>query len=428
MFDSEILFSPLLLLGLLGLLAVAYTAAPLIPVRQRTRTSVPVVTLSLILLNVFVFVFTSEGGQIQAEVAQSWGLIPRSASLITLLTSVFLHSSWWHLFFNLLGLYLFGTHVEEALGRLEFLLFFIGCGLAAGLLHVIMAATLLPAAYGVPMVGASGALFGILGLFAVRFYRDRVRVLVVAQVPAIWAVGGFALLQVVYGILSVSDGGRSDNTANWAHVGGFLFGMLIAVPLRMREEGKREYRLEDAETAVSAGRLDQAAAFYRLSLTEKPDDAETHRQLARVCVRMAQGEAAHRHYLDALRLLLRANEAPAVSDVYEEACRSFETFPLPPALLYRVAGACEAAHKFPLALHALSEVCRCHKNSAEAEISLLRMGKLHLQRLSQPRSAHAIFAEFVRLYPESEWRSHALRLLCEAREAQGYEPVPAPQG
>jgi membrane associated rhomboid family serine protease len=421
-------FVLLLFIGLVGVVVLAL-AAPLIPVRKRTLGAFPVVTASLIALNVLVYLATiRSGGRIDERYALVWGLTPHGARLINLLTYNFLHGDFAHILGNMLGLWLFGSHVEEALGRLEYLLFYMGCGIAAGLLHVVMAATLLPGAAGDPMIGASGALFGVLGLFAVRFYRTRVRVLLVARIPAIWAVGCFFALQLVFALVSFADGGRGDKTANWAHIGGFLFGMLLARPMRMREDGKREYRLEDASAAAEAGHLDQAAAFYRVSLSEKPEDAETHRELARVCARQNQSEAAHRHFLDALRLLLRAGNLPVAVDVYEEACQTFEAFPLTPALLYRLAGACEAVQKFPLALHALAEICRRHEDASEAEMALLRMGKLHLRCLAQPKSAQAIFAEFLRSYPDSEWKGHAERFLAEARQAAGgYEPFPTPQ-
>ena len=425
MFGGEVLLL-LLLLGLAGVVLAAL-ALPLVPARRRALQTFPAVTVGLIVLNTYLFLITSHGGQLSEEIARGWGLTPQSATLITLLTSAFLHGSWLHLGGNMVGLALFGPHVEEALGRIEYLLFYIGCGIAAGLLHVIVSATLLPGAADVPMIGASGAIFGVLGLFAVRFYRARVRVLLFAHVPAIWAVGCFAALQVIAGVASLADGGRSDSTANWAHVGGFLFGMLLALPLKMREDGRREYQKEDAEDAASAGRMDQAAAYYRLLLTDKPDDVEAHRALGRVCVQLGQGEAAHRHFTDALRLSLRAGHSPAVADVYEEVCLSFTAFPLPPSLLQRVGSACEEMQRFPLALRALGDLCRDFPQAPEAEMALLRMGKLHLQRLGQPDSAQGILEEFLRLYPASEWRTHVQRLLGEARQAQHPGgPLPAP--
>jgi outer membrane protein assembly factor BamD (BamD/ComL family) len=141
---------------------------------------------------------------------------------------------------------------------------------------------------------------------------------------------------------------------------------------------------------------------------------------------MRQGEAAHRHLMDALRLYLRGGHSLAVARVYEDALTSFETFPLPPGLLQRVASACEESAQYGLTVHALSEICRDHPGAREAEMSLLRLGKLHLQKMDQPQNAEGIFSEFIRLYPESDWASHALRLRDEARRdaTNGYGPLP----
>lgn len=417
MFDAN----PLIFL-LFILLVAAAVIAPLIPVRRRRVRGIaglPVVTISLIVLNLVLFAANAvslpdpDGGTViglAPQVALHWGMTPRSATFVTMLTHMFLHGSWDHVLGNMLGLYLFGPHVEEALGRVEYLLFYVSSGIAAGLLHLIIAATLLPGAANVPLVGASGAIFGVLGLFAVRFWRAKVRVLLFLKVPAIWAMCAFALLQVFQGVVAVTNGGHSDNTANWAHVGGFLFGLLIAVPLKMREDSRREYALEDAESAVARGDLDKAAAHFRAVLTASPEDAATHLSLARVAIPLRQGEAAYRHLQEAIRIYLQAGDSLAVARAYAEAIGGFESFPLPPAILQRVGSACEETRQYALAQHALAELCRDHPEAREAEMGLLRLGKLHLQKLGQPENAVGIFAEFLRLYPQSEWAGHALRL------------------
>ncbi len=415
---------------------LAAFVAPLIPLRRRRLSGMagfPAVTAGLLLAHVLLFAMTLAGDKLSDEVAASWGMVPRSATLLTLFTHVFLHGNWVHLLSNMLGLWLFGPHVEEALGRLEFLLFYVGGGVAAGLLHVMLASTpLLAGAAGVPLVGASGAIFAILGLFAVRYWRAQVRVLLLFSVPAVWAVGLFAAYQVFLGVSSFSDGGRSDTVANWAHVGGFLYGLVIAIPLRMREESRHEYNLEDAEKAAAEGRFAEAADYYRRFLSGKPDDANAHRALGRVCAHLRQGEEAHRHFMDALRLYLRQGDVAAVAGVYGDACQAFEAFPLSPALLQRVASSCEEARQYPLAVRALSELCRDFPGAREAEMGLLRLGKLHFQKLNQPQNAVGIFGEFLRLYPHSEWRAHAQQLLQEAEASAAahlpYATTPPPAG
>jgi membrane associated rhomboid family serine protease len=410
------------------LLIAAALIAPLIPVRRR-RAGIggfPVVTVSLIALNLFLFAANATTVQDSAgdshivladAVGLHWGLTPHSATLLTLFTHMFLHGSWGHVLGNMIGLYLFGPHVEEALGRLEYLLFYIAAGVAAGMMHLVIANTLMPSAAGVPLVGASGAIFGVLGLFAVRFWRARVRVLLFLKIPAVWAMCAFALLQFIEGIAAVANPGGAGNTANWAHVGGFLFGLAIAIPLKMREDSRREYAIEDAEKAAASGEHARAAVHYRLILETTPTDAASHYALGKACIALQQGTDAHRHLREAITQYLRLGDSPAVARVYAEAVGAFTAFPLSPALLQRIASACEEIFQYPIAQHALAELCRDHADAREAEMGLLRLGKLHLQKLGQPEVAVGIFSEFLRLYPASEWAGHATRLRDEATDA-----------
>jgi membrane associated rhomboid family serine protease len=404
---------------ILGAFLFVAGAVPLIPLRRRGHgaSAVPVFTLLIVCANLVVFAASQQNGELNPAVARLWGLTPSAPTLLTLVSYMFLHGYWWHLLGNMLAIWLFGAHVEEALGRWEYLLFYLGSGIAAGLFHVGVTATLMPAAAAAPLVGASGALSGILGLFVVRFWRAKIRVLLLFEVPAILAVAAFVLYQLVNGVLAVEDGGRTSNTAFWAHIGGLLFGALIAIPLRMHHDSRHEYNLEDGAKAAAAGDNSAAAAHYRQALTLNPDDPAAHHSLARAYVNLRQGEAAHRHLMDAMRLYLRGGHSLAVARVYEEALANFETFPLPPNLLQRVASACEESEQYGLAVHALSEICRDHPQAREAEMSLLRLGKLHLQKMDQPQNAEGIFSEFVRLYPTSDWTPHALRLQDEARRA-----------
>jgi membrane associated rhomboid family serine protease len=415
----------------LAALFLVVISVPPIPLRRhRSGTShFPVVTLTLIALNVIFFAANSENGELSVTVAQQWGLIPHAANLVTLITHIFLHANWPHLLGNMLGLWLFGPHVEEALGKLEYALFYVGCGVAAGIFHLVVASTLFPAAAGIPLVGASGAIFGILGLFAVRFWRAKVRLFLFLEAPAIWAVASWVVFQLLLAWVIFMIRGRGDGVAHVAHIGGLAFGALLSFPLRMREDSKKEYHLEDAEHAVASGNSEIAAAHYRQVLAHSPEDADAHHSLARVYITLRQAEAAHRHMLDALKIYLKAGHSLAVARVYEDAVTCFESFPLPVNLLQRVASACEETEQFTLAVRALSELCRDHPAAREAEMGLLRLGKLHLHKLNQPQNAEGIFSEFLRLYPDSDWGNHALRLRDEAARASlAFVPIPAQGG
>jgi len=147
---------------------------------------------------------------------------------LTLLTSIFLHGGWWHLIGNMLFLWVFGDNIEDSMGHWRFLFFYLLCGAAAGLAQAVA----MPAAQA-PTVGASGAVAGVLGAYIVL--HPRVKILVLALnwlplfVPAYLMLALWFVLQLVNGWLGI--GGE---VAWWAHVGGFVAGAILVVPLRDR--------------------------------------------------------------------------------------------------------------------------------------------------------------------------------------------------
>jgi len=149
----------------------------------------------------------------------------------TFVTSMFLHASLFHIVGNMWFLWIFGDNVEDAMGPLRFALFYLLCGLAAALAQVVSA----PASP-VPMVGASGAIGGVMGAYARYYPRAHVHMLVVlfpfvttAAVPAVLILGYWFLLQVLGGLPQL--GGAQAGVAFWAHVGGFVTGLSLAMPM-----------------------------------------------------------------------------------------------------------------------------------------------------------------------------------------------------
>jgi membrane associated rhomboid family serine protease len=154
------------------------------------------------------------------------------ASWLTPLTSMFMHGGWMHIIGNMWFLFVFGDNVEDAMGRARFLLFYVACGLAAAAAQVLA-----NPASAVPMVGASGAIGGVMGAYAVMYPHARIDVLFVfgffvrvIPISALMMLGYWFLIQLVSGSLSRLDAG----VAFWAHVGGFAAGALLALPFRNR--------------------------------------------------------------------------------------------------------------------------------------------------------------------------------------------------
>ena len=146
----------------------------------------------------------------------------------TLVTSVFLHGSLWHLAGNMLFLWVFGDNVEDAMGHGRFLVFFLLCGAAAGLTHAFMT----PDAER-PLIGASGAVSGVVAAYLILYPRVRLWALFLGgiplRLPAFWAIGFWFILQLVSALFS------GDEAVGWfAHLGGFVAGALLILVMRRR--------------------------------------------------------------------------------------------------------------------------------------------------------------------------------------------------
>ena len=211
----------------------------------------PLVNWILIGLNVLAFLWlTSLSRQEQASVA-AYALIPKRFLLdwgnptqyLTLVTSMFMHGGWAHLFSNMLALYIFGDNVEDRLGSGRYLFFYLLCGLAAAFAHVFFNAN-----SSLPTVGASGAISGVLAAYLLFFPSSRVITLIFifflpwfVEIPAIFYLGIWFLSQLLNGLFAVVSGVQAmGGVAWWAHIGGFAAGLILA-PLLGRRYVRRYY-------------------------------------------------------------------------------------------------------------------------------------------------------------------------------------------
>ncbi|PRY94462.1 membrane associated rhomboid family serine protease [Hasllibacter halocynthiae] len=214
------------------------------PIRDHNPSEgTPFVTWALIALNVVVFLgYVPRLGDPVLLMAfwQDWALVPREVTggegYGTILTSMFLHGGWLHLGGNMLFLWIFGDNLEAEFGHLGFLAFYLFAGAAAGLAQVA-SAPLSP----VPMVGASGAIAGVMGGYLLLFPKARVDVLFIIVVivriiplPAWIVLGAWFAIQVGSGAMTPTAGG---GVAYWAHTGGFAAGLAMTVPLFLRRGG-----------------------------------------------------------------------------------------------------------------------------------------------------------------------------------------------
>ncbi len=225
----------------------------MMPIRDRMPTTrFPVVTVILILINIVVFgwqmlILGGGGEEALQQAVTTWGVVPaRVASdpgpltWLTFVTSMFMHGGFMHILGNMLYLWIFGNNIEDVLGRFWFIIFYLLCGFAASAAQVAVS-------WGspVPGIGASGAIAGVLAAYLLFFPTARVDTLIflglfarIAALPAVLVLGLWFVLQLFNGALSFGIS-QSGGVAWFAHIGGFVAGLILCLPWIARARRKR---------------------------------------------------------------------------------------------------------------------------------------------------------------------------------------------
>jgi membrane associated rhomboid family serine protease len=236
------------------------------------RTITPLVNYLLIALNVFVFVFFQGLGSNErftyafstvpeeiitghdvatqvtikdpatGDIAGTVDLGPTPIPVyLTLITSMFMHGGIAHIFGNMLYLWIFGDNLENVMGHVRYLVFYLVCGIVASLAHVFSTVAFGGNPY-LPSLGASGAISGVLAGYIVLFPRRRVRVIVfrtIQEVTAMWAIGIWFAFQLISGLGVLGSGSQAGGVAYAAHIGGFIAGLIL---VKLFAAGKPRYQ------------------------------------------------------------------------------------------------------------------------------------------------------------------------------------------
>jgi membrane associated rhomboid family serine protease len=210
----------------------------MIPLRDTIPSSrTPIVNYALVAANALVFMHEASLGAGAEHFVYAWGLVPNDFAWAKLLTSMFVHGGLLHLIGNMLFLYIFGDNVEDRLGHGRYLAFYLLCGVAAGAAQAVINPS-----SNVPMVGASGAIAGVAGAYLLFFPRARIVTLVpififlqVVEIPSVIFLVIWFLWQVMSGVATLGHDAKGG-VAFFAHVGGFLAGMILGPVLRERRQ------------------------------------------------------------------------------------------------------------------------------------------------------------------------------------------------
>jgi membrane associated rhomboid family serine protease len=217
-----------------------------IPLRDviPSRTT-PLVTIGLIVVNAVVFLYQFSLGESGQLFVETYGLVPAEFSWVSVFTSMFMHGGLLHFGSNMLFLWIFGDNVEDRMGHGRFVVFYLICGVAAAL-----AQTLTDPSSPIPMVGASGAIAGVMGAYFVLYPRSRILTLVpifffiqLIEVPAILFLGLWFLMQFLQGVGSIAQatGEPGGGVAFWAHIAGFAAGLVTVHVFRRPERQRVEW-------------------------------------------------------------------------------------------------------------------------------------------------------------------------------------------
>jgi membrane associated rhomboid family serine protease len=219
----------------------------MIPLRDviPSRTT-PVITIAIIVINAIVFLYELSLGELTNEFILYFGLVPAAFSWVSVFTSMFVHGGLLHFAGNMLYLWIFGDNVEDRMGHGRFVVFYLLCGAAAAFVQTIVNPDSL-----VPMVGASGAIAGVMGAYFVLYPRSRIVTLVpifffiqILEIPAIFFLGIWFLMQFMSGVGSIATatgGEPGGGIAFWAHIAGFAAGVSAVIVFRRPERQRVEW-------------------------------------------------------------------------------------------------------------------------------------------------------------------------------------------
>jgi membrane associated rhomboid family serine protease len=371
----------------------------------------------------------------KTSLLSNYAFIPAHPTAISYLTANFLHGGWLHLIGNMWFLWLAGTILEDTWGRIIYPAFYLIAGMLAVQVHALVNAGSIT-----PMIGASGAIAGLMGAFLVRFPTTKIEMgwllgfrFYRFKAAAYWLLPLWLFMEIFYGSLF----GQASGVAHWAHIGGFVFGGLIALGVRasgleqMAEKGIQEKiswvshpLLAEASEQLEHGQLDAAESNLKTLLLEKPDSVDAYRMLQNIYWRK-NDVPSHRGALEkVLTLELKANDHAGAWLTYQDfknaggeklsaplwldLCRQLETQPD----LERAAGEYQ-------------DLAQAYPTEKQGLLAQMAVGRLFLKRLNRPADALRCYeAAQASTVPHPDWQPTIDRGIAEAKKALQPQTVP----
>jgi len=373
-----------------------------------------------------------------ASVYVRYGYIPATPHLLGFFTCMFMHGGWLHLIGNMLFLWLSGGSLEDRWGRIVFLILYLTSGFVATLMHAAMA----PHSH-TPMVGASGAIAGLMGAFLIRLATTRIRFLYWIfffrgsfKAPAYVMLPLWLLQQLL-----VARGGAESGVAVWAHIGGFLFGALVAVFIGLTDMEEKilapaitkkttwtaSDRLTGALRKLDRGDVDGAVKDLETILRVSPDNIEVRASLIDAHARQGDHLAAGRESARLVGAYLKARDTAGARTAAQEHKQVFPDVPLLMRDQLALAADCEKRQEYQEAASRYQQALAAWPDDPLAPKTLVGYGRLLLQVLKEPAEAMEILQRahvHPRATPEFKQASAEMLALAKGSLAPASEPTP----
>lgn len=363
---------------------------------------VAVATYSLIGLNLLLFVGSMPGDRV--DLANRYGVLPDGGSILGLLSGIFLHFDPLHLATNIIFLWLFGRKVEKSIGPLFMLIFYMFSGFVASVAHVAIAFAFIPGIMRTPMVGASGAVAGVMGMYIIRFSQENVRVGKL-EIPTIHLILGWFFVQAIFGAIAIVEPTGTIGPFNfryvgyWSHIGGFVFGMALAWLLTSVQESSKWL----GTGAQRRKTLLDVAQRFRLLRDANPDDPFAIGELGRVWAHLQDKQRSIDYYIQAIELYRKRGIRDEALRTLNEAMLFWQEESLDDHALFRFASSMEMLGSYEDASRIFGNLIRTAHGKPEGEMAALKAAQLALLRANNPELAADIVEQFRLDYPNSSW-------------------------
>jgi len=385
---------------------------------NRFRRRPPYVTYALILVNLVCYLAFALISYRSYQKIFDYGLIPKEPTVFAMFTSLFLHAGAGHIAANMALLWIFGRDVEDALGPCWYFAVYLFGGLVANATQMgaVLAAQISET---VPILGASGCVAAVCGVFAVRFHYVRIRLQLPTfsgfktfstplEFPA-WPIWGAVLCWQIAGATKSLLAPPAD-TAYWGHLSGFAFGVVVGGAVARGRGGRNEELVARARVSAAHGDLWRAQELYARAIEAMGEDPELLLEAAEVQERLGEEEAAQDMYTRAVEAIVNQVPGRNTAQLLKRLASHGHLSRLVPALRFRVAGILEQSNP-EAAVGVLMSLVDGDHHYEDRALALYKVARLQ-QAMGQEEAAVASYKRLIAEFPDSQWTAPAREELC----------------